>query len=112
MGLRAKTLTLYSKSKSCRKITPEASQFWQSSFKVYIQTHKNCYLNSLKKNFFNVYLFLRETQSVSGGEAERKGDTESEAGSRLRAVSTEPDAELELTNREIMTLAEVGCLTN
>ena len=32
-----------------------------------------------------------------------KGDTESEAGPRLRAVSTEPNAELEPTNREIMT---------
>ena len=42
-------------------------------------------------------------RSVSRGGAEREGDTESEAGSRLRAVSTEPDVELELTNREIMT---------
>ena len=32
---------------------------------------------------------------MSGGGAERKGDTESEAGSRLRAVSAEPDAGLE-----------------
>ena len=34
---------------------------------------------------------------------EREGDTDSEAGSGLRAVSTEPDAGLEPTNREIMT---------
>ena len=36
-------------------------------------------------SFFNVYLFLRqrERQSVSGGGAEREGDTESETGSRL-----------------------------
>ena len=33
----------------------------------------------------------------------REGGTESEAGSRLRAVSKEPDAGLELTDREIMT---------
>ena len=35
--------------------------------------------------FFNVYLFLgdRERQSMSMGGAEREGDTESEAGSRL-----------------------------
>ena len=34
--------------------------------------------------FFNVYLlFLRERQIVSGGGAERGGDTESKAGSRL-----------------------------
>ena len=40
---------------------------------------------------------------MSRGGAEREGDTESEAGSRLRAVSTEPDEGLELPNREIMT---------
>ena len=45
------------------------------------------------------------------GAAEREGDTESEAGSRLRAVSTEPDVGLEPTNREIITWAEVRCLT-
>ena len=32
-------------------------------------------------------------------------------GSRLRAVSTEPDAGLELTNLEIVTRAEVRCST-
>ena len=51
-------------------------------------------------NFFQC-LFLRDR--VSWGGAEREGDTDSEAGSRPRAVSTEPDAGLELTNREIMT---------
>ena len=40
---------------------------------------------------------------MSGGGAEREGDAESEAGSRLRAVSTEPDKGLELTDLEIMT---------
>ena len=35
--------------------------------------------------------------------AEREGDTECEAGSRLRAVSTEPDTGLELMGCEIMT---------
>ena len=40
---------------------------------------------------------------MNGGGAEREGDTESETGSRLRAVSTEPDAGLELTEREIVT---------
>ena len=44
--------------------------------------------------------------------AEREGDVESKAGSRLRVVSTEPDAELEPTNCEIMTGAKVGCLTD
>ena len=61
---------------------------------------------SLKKIFFNVYLFFeRETerQSMIGGGAEREGDTESKAGSRLCAVSTEPVVGLEPTNREIMT---------
>ena len=40
---------------------------------------------------------------MSGDGAEREGDTESEAGSRLWAVSTEPDVGLEPTNCEIMT---------
>ena len=55
--------------------------------------------------FLNVYLLLRdrETQSVSRGGAERGGDTDSEAGSRLRAVSPEPDVGLELTPCDIMT---------
>ena len=45
----------------------------------------------------------KERQSVSRGGAEREEHTESEAGSRLRAISTESNAGLELTNREIMT---------
>ena len=40
---------------------------------------------------------------MNGGGSEREGDTESEAGSRLRAGSPEPDARLELTDREIVT---------
>ena len=45
---------------------------------------------------------------MNGGEAEREGDTESEAGSSLWAISPEPDAGLELTDLEIVTWAEVG----
>ena len=40
---------------------------------------------------------------MDGGGSEREGDTESKAGSRLRAVSTEPDVRLELTDHEIVT---------
>ena len=55
--------------------------------------------------FFNIYSFSRdrERHRVSRGGVERDRDTESEAGSNLSAVSTEPDAGLEPTNREIMT---------
>ena len=38
-----------------------------------------------------------------GGDREKEGDTESEAGSRLCAVNTESDARLELTDHEIVT---------
>ena len=64
--------------------------------------------------FLNVYLFLKEQekQSMSLGGAERGGDPESEGGSRLWAVSTEPDTGLELRSYEIMTWAEVRCSTN
>ena len=59
----------------------------------------------IKKIFFDIYLFLRNRvrQSVSGGGAEREGDTESEAGSRLRDVSTQSDAGLGPPNCETMT---------
>ena len=40
---------------------------------------------------------------MNGGGSERWGETESETGSRLQAVGTEPDAGLELPDREIMT---------
>ena len=53
---------------------------------------------SLKKLFV---LRERERLSVSGGGAER--EREGDAGSRLRAVSTEPDVGLRLTSCEIMT---------
>ena len=58
-----------------------------------------------------MFIFERETECKWGG-SEREGDTESEAGSRLWAVSTEPYAELKLTEYEIMTWAEVGCSTD
>ena len=55
--------------------------------------------------FSNVFIYFwdRERQSMNGGGAEREGDTESEAGSRLRAVSTEPNTGLKPTDHEIMT---------
>ena len=49
-----------------------------------------------------IYLFLREREHKLGG-AEGEGDTESEAGSRLQAISPEPDVGFELTDREIVT---------
>ena len=67
--------------------------------------------NKLKKNF-NVCLFERQRQSMSGGKAKKGGDTESEAGPRLWAVSTESDAGLQPTSSEIVTWAEEGCLTD
>ena len=62
---------------------------------------------SKKLKFFLLFIFERDRHSRSRGGAEREGDTESEAGSRLRAVSPEPDAGLELTDRKIMTRAKV-----
>ena len=49
---------------------------------------------------------------MNGGGTERERDTESETGSRLWAISPEPDAGLELTDREIVTWAEVGRSTD
>ena len=50
-----------------------------------------------------MFILETERQSVSGGGAEREGDTESEAGARLQAINTEPNVGLKLTNHEIMT---------
>ena len=73
-----------------------------SSFCIYFI--KKIFLRILCLNFFLMFINIweRETdrQSTSRGGAEREGDTESEAGSRLRAVSTEPNAGLELTNQD------------
>ena len=49
-----------------------------------------------------MFIFERETECEWVG-AEREGGTESEAGSRLQGVSTEPDVGLEPTNHEIVT---------
>ena len=59
-----------------------------------------------------MYFWDRERQSMNGGGSEREGDTEPEAGSRLRAVSPEPDAGLELTDLEIVTWGQVGRSTD
>ena len=67
--------------------------------------HKDILSINLKK--INVYLFVRERKSMSRGGAGREQNTESEAGFRLWAVSTEPDAGLEPMNCKIMTWAEV-----
>ena len=61
-----------------------------------------------------MFIYFRETekQSANRGGAEKEGDTESAAGSRLPAVSPEPDAGLELANCEIVTWAEGGRSTD
>ena len=47
-----------------------------------------------------IFIFERETEGKRG--RGREGDTESEASSRLCAVSTEPDVGLKPMNHEIM----------
>ena len=61
---------------------------------------------------FVFYFWDRERQSMNGGGSEGEGDTESEAGSRLWAVDTEPDTGLKLTNHEIMTWTKVSRSTH
>ena len=53
-----------------------------------------------------MFILERETERVSmsgEGQRERERETKSEAGSRLWAVSTEPDVGLELMDCEIVT---------
>ena len=90
---------------------PAVFTFSQMSYK-WKKKKKNFEILHIKKKFFLMFIFREsETQSMNREGAER-GDTESEAGSRLQAVSTEPNARLKLTNHMIMTWAEVERLTN
>ena len=62
--------------------------------------------------FFLVFIYFeRERMHVHEQGRDRERERE-RIPSRLRAVSAEPDVGLELTNHEIMTLAEIGHLTN
>ena len=71
-------------------------------------------VEDILKNLFLMFIYFWDTEKerMSGGGAEREGDTQSEASFRLWAVSTEPNMGLELTNCEIRTWPEVGCLTD
>ena len=76
---------------------------WLQPLQGKMQAYEHCIRKtSFKKKKFCLILFLSERQSTSG-EGQREGDPESEAGPRLRAVSAEPNAGLEPTNREIVT---------
>ena len=67
----------------------------------------------LKKGFLMfIYFWDNARDGVRAAEGQTQGDTESETGSRLWAVSPEPDAGFELTNLEIMTWDQVGCSTD
>ena len=93
---------------------------WALEFEWLASLYSNPYIKIMHR--MNIYIFLmfltfiyfwdRERQSMNGGGSEREGDTESQTSSRLWAVSTEPDAGLELTDRKIVTWAEVGRLTD
>ena len=47
-----------------------------------------------------MFIFEREKDTARAGEGQRERDTESKAGSRLRAVSAEPDVGLKPTNHD------------
>ena len=66
----------------------------------------------LWKSTGSSFIFKKMLMFILGGEWQRERDTESEAGSRFWGVSTDPDEELELTNRELMTWAKVRRLTD
>ena len=90
---------------SCQHITwcrARTHEWWEHDL------NQSRMLNQLSHPGASMFVYFWERQT----EKERKGDTESEAGSRLWAVSTEPDMGLEPTNCDIMTWAEVGCLTD
>ena len=83
-------------------------------YTMLLLSHKGLKLLPFLKNFFLTFIYFWERQRQNGSALgmEREGGTESKAGSRLWAVSTEPDAGLKLTSCEIMTWAEVGRSTS
>ena len=90
---------------------PIFSPQWTNFFHMKLVRRKLDFV-IFKKFLMVIYFWQRERHSMSRGQAEREGDTESKVGSSLWAVSTEPDAELELADHEIMTWAKVRRSTN
>ena len=92
------------------------SIFFSSKLLSFMSLDPGLYTSKLWVFFFNFLMFMyfweKERDRVWAGEEQRERHTESEAGSRLWAVSTEPDAGLEPMDHEIMTWAEGGHLTN
>ena len=67
--------------------------------------------------FFLMFIYERDWKRERekqrwAGEGQIERETESEAGSRLWDISTEPDMGLELMNHDIMAWAEAGHLTD
>ena len=62
--------------------------------------------------FLMFFFYFWERDRARAREGQRERETQSEAGSKLWTVSTEPDVGLESTNHEIMIWADVGHLTN
>ena len=55
-----------------------------------------------------MFIFERESEQAGEGQRERETQNPKQApGSRPRAVSTEPNTGLELTDHEVVTCAEV-----
>ena len=109
MGKSSSSQLTWSQNGKGRREIPLQMQNAPSQSKIKKMVQKN-----IKFFFLYIYLFLRqkETEHGRGRGQKREGGTESEAGSRLWVVSTEPNPGLEPTTREIMTCAEVGRLTN
>ena len=72
-------------------------------FQYKMATKEDTKLTFSLYTYLNVYLFLRGRAQTGEGQREREGYKESEAGSRLQAVSTEPKEGLKFMNCEIMT---------
>ena len=87
------------KTKLSHAQTPDPEKIWDDKYELFS---------------FLTFIYYWETERDRAWvwEGQREGETESEAGSKLWAVSTEPDAGLELTTCKVMTWAEVRRLTD
>ena len=106
--IRIANYTWDCQKESFHQLTKKIKEYYQLLIKYPLSKDKD---SSFK--IFNVYLFLKERETeCEQGRGRREGDTESEAVSRLWAVSPEPDVGLELTDHEMMTWAKVRCSTD
>ena len=98
---------------SCLELNPPiCCSYWLILIVGFFMLLYNLPLELLFFKCFLMFVYLWDRHRAWAGEGQRERETDSEAGSRLWAVSTESDTGLKPMNREIVTWAKVGHSTD